>query len=766
MVYHILTAFQAEWETFEIMRMSRAKRSAAALLATAAAALGAPLPAWGQIDATKPDDTNEREKLGPAPSSEIVVTGRSLAIREVSSLPVGVLAGAELAHRRQGGIGETLAGLPGIHLDSFGGGASRPVIRGQTVPRIEILTDGAAIFDASSISPDHAITTDPLLLDAIEVQRGPAAVRYGGNAVNGAINLIDSKVPKTIPDGQLIGTTEVRYGAGDQEKTVVGRVTAGVGQIAIHAEGSRRAAEDYNVPNSYGTDKLRDSFATTTSYSVGGSWITSKGYIGAAYTRQDSHYGLPGHSHANGACHLHSIDLHCEGEFGDPFQGLDDAEAAYIDLQSDRVDVRADYDRLMPGLDHARLRLSYTDYNHSEFDGPLLFTSNSNKVYDGRLELTHAPVLGFSGTFGVQYTRGTFVGLDSNFVQLETDPHEFVTENAGIFLTERRSFGSLDVELAARTDWRRVHAVKKDFTYFYKEDPEFPFDSEFVDFANELYAQFYAEEYPRSNSRPFSASLGVTWNLPKSYSANLFLASTQRAPNVRELYAKGNNLATSSFEIGLARTGPYSRQLPLANPDILETNKSVDLTLRKSAGRTKFEIGLFYQDVRNYIFARLLEESTETEKPQRLLLYTAADSRFWGIDGQVSHQFAPSTRITLFGDYVNGDLRSHHDNLPRVSPGRLGTRYNYELGRLSAEFEYYHTFAQTNFASYETRTQAYDMFNATLAYRFDLGRAKSVELYLRGTNITNELALAHTSFVKNQSPLRGRSVAFGMRHTF
>jgi iron complex outermembrane receptor protein len=96
----------------------------------------------------------------------------------------------------------------------------------------------------------------------------------------------------------------------------------------------------------------------------------------------------------------------------------------------------------------------------------------------------------------------------------------------------------------------------------------------------------------------------------------------------------------------------------------------------------------------------------------------------------------------------------------------LGTRYNYELGRLSAEFEYYHTFAQTKFASYETRTQAYDMFNATLAYRFDLGRAKSVELYLRGTNLTNELALAHTSFVKNQSPLRGRSVAFGMRHTF
>lgn len=120
---------------------------------------------------------------------EIIVTARSLGRENEEALPVQVLAGDELAHRRQGGLGETLAGLPGVHLDNFGGGASRPVIRGQTVPRIEILTDGANLFDVSSVSPDHAITTDPLLLDAIEVQRGPAAVRYGGNALNGAINL-------------------------------------------------------------------------------------------------------------------------------------------------------------------------------------------------------------------------------------------------------------------------------------------------------------------------------------------------------------------------------------------------------------------------------------------------------------------------------------------------------------------------------------------------------------------------------------------------
>lgn len=728
----------------------------------------APGTAWSQEADFKGDETRSDER-GRTRSSDIVVTGRSLDAGS-TALPVQVLAGGELAHRRQGGLGETLAGLPGVHLDNFGGGASRPVIRGQTVPRIEILSDGAPIFDASSISPDHAVTTDPLLLDAIEIQRGPAAIRYGGNAVNGAINLIDSKVPKTVPIGGLTAASEVRYGTGDEEKTVVGRATAGIGQFAIHAEGSRRAAEDYNVPNAFDSDTLRDSFVTASSYSAGASWVTSNGYFGAAYTRQDSRYGLPGHSHANGVCHIHSLDLHCEGHggFGDPFAGRDDSDTAYIDLRSERVDVRADYDKLLTGLDHARLRFSYTDYHHDEYDGDLLFTNNANKVYDGRLELTHAPLFGFRGTFGVQYTHAVFTGLDQNnfTATLDENPHDFVTENTGIFLTEQRSFGQLDVELAARQDWRRVHVGKKDYTYLYPPDPEYPLPDDFIPVAEEVYELFYAENYPRSNPKPFSASLGLTWNFDAGYSASLSLGRTERAPNVRELYARGFNLATNSFEVGIARTGILPGLLPDPRPAVLETTKSLDLTLRKIGGTTEFEVGLFYQDVDDFIFARLLEEENESGIPARYLIYTAADSRFWGVDGQVSQRFMPGSRVTIFGDYVNADLRRADDNLPRISPGRLGARYNYDAGPLSGEVEYYHTFAQDKVASYETRTPGYEMVNATLSYRFDLGRAKAVEFYVRGTNLTDELAFAHTSFVKNQSPLRGRSVAFGMRHSF
>ncbi|WP_033075671.1 TonB-dependent receptor domain-containing protein [Sphingopyxis sp. MWB1] len=769
------------------------RRSATALLASASvigsiAAAAPASAATSEVAEDVADNVDGKAKARTPRAHDIVVTGQSLASDTLSPLPVQLLTGDELVHRRQGGLGETLAGLPGVHLDNFGGGASRPVIRGQTMPRIEILTDGANLFDASSVSPDHAITTDPLLLDAIEIQRGPAAVRYGGNAVNGVVNLIDSKVPKVIPEGGLSGAAEARYGTGAREQALAGRVTAGTGMFAVHVEGAYHVADDYDVPNGYGSDRLQDSFAEGSTYSAGASLVTSRGYIGAAYTRQNSEYGLPGHSHRNAVCHTHGRDLHCAAhdQYDDPFGSSDDHTAS-IKLKSDRIDLRGDFADLLPGFSHLRLRGSYTDYRHDEIDGPALFSRYTNKVWDGRIELTHKPLLGFTGTFGMQYTDGTFSGLNVNNLHQKPGstnssglynnvipPFYHVTENIGIFLSERRAFGPVEIELAARKDWREITLPTPEHYFTVAPHAEAAITAIYerlygADWRNVMKANAiaaYHRNNPDAKHKPFSASLGATWNIGNGYSAALSLARTERAPNVRELYAYGNNLATNSYEVGLSQTRRASSTFPEKRTDVMETTKSVDLTLRKSGGPLEFEIGLFHQDIDEYIFAELIETDTETGVPANYLLYVAADARFQGVDGQISYHLDPTTRLTIFGDYVDAKLKSDDDNLPRIPPGRLGARLNYAEGPLSSDIEYYHSFAQDRFASYETRTAGYHMLNATIAYRFDLGEAKNVEFYLRGTNLMNELAYAHTSFVKNQSPLRGRSLAIGMRHQF
>jgi iron complex outermembrane receptor protein len=144
----------------------------------------------------------------------------------------------------------------------------------------------------------------------------------------------------------------------------------------------------------------------------------------------------------------------------------------------------------------------------------------------------------------------------------------------------------------------------------------------------------------------------------------------------------------------------------------------------------------------------------------------AADAKFTGIDGEVRHHFTPDFAVSAFGDYVRAKLKGDLGNLPRIPAGRLGARADGGWGPLSADLEYYHVFEQGKVASFETRTSGYDMLNATLAYQLELGPEAKAELFVRATNLTNELAFNHASFIKDASPLRGRNFVFGLRTAF
>src|SRR5690606_1774678 len=157
-------------------------------------------------------------------------------------------------------------------------------------------SDSSEIMDASAVSPDHAITAEPLLLERIEVLRGPAALLYGGGAIGGAVNLIDRKVPAELPENGLEGVAELRFGSGDDEKAGVLGVTLGLGNLAARMEGAPRRSDDSRAPRTPG-GHVPATFNDTDTGSFGLSWVGDSGYFGAAFTRQRSEYGIPGHSH-------------------------------------------------------------------------------------------------------------------------------------------------------------------------------------------------------------------------------------------------------------------------------------------------------------------------------------------------------------------------------------------------------------------------------------------------------------------------------------
>ncbi|MCK9563786.1 MAG: TonB-dependent receptor plug domain-containing protein, partial [Bacteroidales bacterium] len=176
---------------------------------------------------------------------------RALGVRDRAAritTPFSLLDGDRIFAQGAATLGEALQTQPGVHADTFGAGASRPVIRGQTAPRVTVLSDGANVLDASAISPDHAVTVEPLLARRVEVIRGPATLLHGGGAIGGVVNVIDNRIPEQLPERDLEGFAALRGDTVADERaaalSLIGRLHD---NIAFSLEGSHRESDDYKA---------------------------------------------------------------------------------------------------------------------------------------------------------------------------------------------------------------------------------------------------------------------------------------------------------------------------------------------------------------------------------------------------------------------------------------------------------------------------------------------------------------------------------------
>src|SRR5690606_35415199 len=124
-------------------------------------------------------------------------------------------------------LGTVLQSVDGIHSSTFGGGSSRPVVRGQDGPRIPVLASGTELMAASSVSPDHAVDTEPALTDSIEILRGPGALRYDAATSGTVINIEDDRIPTEVPARGVEGTVDLSVDTGSRQRNGAVSLTAG-----------------------------------------------------------------------------------------------------------------------------------------------------------------------------------------------------------------------------------------------------------------------------------------------------------------------------------------------------------------------------------------------------------------------------------------------------------------------------------------------------------------------------------------------------------
>ncbi|HEY0974790.1 MAG TPA: TonB-dependent receptor [Solimonas sp.] len=666
--------------------------------------------------------------------------------------PVDVIAGEELERRRRGTIGDALDQRPGIASASFGPGVGRPVIRGQGGPRVQIMDNGIGSMDASSISADHAVSVDPLLADQIEVIKGPATLIYGGGASAGVVNVVDDRLPDTVTPGLRV-RGDASYGSNADETNVALRSRYGVGDLQFGAHYTRRNAGTFKIPGNaerghddeaHGDEEehdderrgvLENSDLRTQSYGASMAWAGARGMLGAAVSRFETNYGIPGHAHEHG---------HEEAEEGEA-EEAHGHDGVRVDLEQTRVDLRGLLNRPFAGFDRLEARVGINDYRHRELepDGAVGTTFDVQER-ESRIELEHLPVAGWTGVVGVHLSDRDFEAIGE-----EAFVPPVRTRGLGLFWVEGRDIGEHHIELGARLD--QVDHTPGPGTL------------------------------PNRDFQPLSLSAGAHLHLAEHLHLRVNAQSAQRAPAPEELYAFGPHLATLAFERG--------------NPSLdVETANNLDVTLSQDAGRWTWEASVFYNRINDYVFLRevdaglnadgagsaqsdgiadRVDESGAFDPDGELLLLDAAqrDAVFYGAELSARYRLIAEGPLKLnlrgFADMVRGQLKSDADeNLPRITPSRFGLALEGRRDALAGSLNYTHVLAQDRFAPLETRTPGYDLVSADLRYRILAGANGTTTLYVMGRNLLDEEQRLATSFLKEIAPQPGRSIFVGVRFDF
>ena len=157
--------------------------------------------------------------LEVAIETEVVVTPSGGARETEFAVPeaVGLVTSEDLETRPRQILPEMLRDETAVLLQQTTAAQGSPFIRGLSAQRILYLIDGVR-FNTSSFRPgatQFLAWVSPLVVDSVEVLRGPASVQYGSDALGGTIQLLTARPALWSGGPRTTGRVEGVVGSSD-----------------------------------------------------------------------------------------------------------------------------------------------------------------------------------------------------------------------------------------------------------------------------------------------------------------------------------------------------------------------------------------------------------------------------------------------------------------------------------------------------------------------------------------------------------------------
>ena len=719
-------------------------------------------------------------------------------------------------------LGGMLERISGVQSSAFGPNAGAPVIRSLSGSRVQILEDGQSILGMNAISGDINIPFDPLFVRSATVNKSSDSVRHGGNAIGGSVDVDSGIVSRKMEDKEREVELVLRKGWNDADAQglrlnfnnqknistnvqlsfqhighyeIPGNSKAGVCNrqlfpqqggvntfLADSCQKEVRVQQVYNTasqryidqfmkenpdwadgdfsfytdnptsvwqrktyvnplnpayvpgttryvqnrinrdvtPDYHGT--LGNSYADNAHMAIGSTYFFDGGHLAASVDSKESKYGVPGFSMENKS-------------FG---ASLDDLLPVGVRIRQDKYALEALLQQPMPYVASAELRLSRLNNASGEYLG-------ASKANDYRFDTSQAEVLlaqrrlgALGGQMGLVYRSRDITGSGSQLYLPDVK-----TATSAVFIRQNLDF-----------DWASFDAGYR---------------HERVD--HQLGAGSFKTSRNAANTRledrDFSLdsySAGASFELGRLFGAKMRYASSERAPDVNELYASNQHYSIMAQEEG-------NQQLKA------ERARSTELTALFHLHGFKLSATAYESKYENYLYLGYSGLQTANRLPLKYWKQTDTTVKGYELDLSQALDLGRYGKLDLaaFADLVRNradqpdSLRAHNDGayLPNMPTNRYGASLQWSRAGWKAALSSTYYGRQKYLGrsvSEEVPLDPYKLMSFQLSRQIDVRvpNIAGIEVFISGTNLLNEDARPHNSPLKYIAPLPGRAFQLGL----
>jgi iron complex outermembrane receptor protein len=578
---------------------------------------------------------------------EVLVTGKKT---ENTSQLKGELSAEERSQRNGLSLGEMLKGISGVQSLQTGSSISKPIIHGMHSSRVIILNQGVR-QEGQQWGSEHAPEVDPFVSKNIQVIKGPAGLRYGGDAIGGLILM----EPNSLPDTSgILGEAQTIFFTNGRQLVTSGMLEGGFKnangwgwrvQGTLKNGGNIKTA-NYNLAN---TGVEEQNFSTAPGYK------NQKFGTDLFISRFQSIIGIYSGSHIGNINDLKTaiasvrpFEIYTPTNFireiERPNQDITHSLAkfkAYVNLTNKTIRMNVAYqDNQRLEFDVMRLgkNINTLSFNLGTLSSEILIDeSNSSKLWKGQFGITYL-------TQGNR-TSGNRVNLPTLTSSLLPN---YYLSNLGIFALERYVNQKMEIDMGLRLDTKdiEIHRPVQNYSTTIKRD--------------------------LSNYIGLSGSMGLKYHWTQNFENHLILARAFRAPSPNELFSNGVHHGAGAYEIGD----------PLLKG---ETAYNISLNSLYRTEKLDLEIGLYTNTIHHFIYLKPLMDKgipsfiTTVRGSFPAFTYEQIDASFKGMDGQVSYSISESWSLQQKTSIVRAYDELNNTYMVNIPPDRFEYLIRYQF---------------------------------------------------------------------------------------